>query len=94
MSDINPLRDILSYNGEDEVCINLDNDIKVFFKMDDSFLVTNDRDNNCIAIAGEVENNKTRMFSLHCEGIEVHHNSNDCLGVKIIEKGYELCDNM
>ena len=81
---LNAFEGILVYDQKDTICINLKHNMKVYFKLDDSIMVKNVRDNNCIAVAGEVESDKTRMFSLHREDINVHHNAIDCLSVEII----------
>lgn len=74
---------ILFSNKKDQLCVNLSHDIKVYFSMNDSILIKNYRDGNCIAVAGGVGVNATRLFSLEREGIKVHHNGSDCMGVEI-----------
>lgn len=58
---------------------------RVFFKTNDSIMVRNFRDNNCIAVAGEVVLGKTRLFSLNRHGIKVHHTAYDSMNVEIIK---------
>lgn len=71
-------------NNKDQLCVNLSHDIKVYCSMNDSVLIKNYRDGNCIAVAGGVGVNGTRLFSLEREGIKVHHNGSDCMGIEII----------
>ena len=49
-------------------------------------MVKNFNDNNCIAVAGVEELNKSRLFSLQKDGIKMHHNSTECLDIEIIDE--------
>ena len=41
--------------------------------------------NNCIVVSGQVKYGDTsRKFSLHRDGIKVHHNSTGCLDIEIV----------
>ena len=59
---------------------------RVYLKMDDSVMIKDFTNNNCIAVSGHVRNfDKTRMFSLHRDGIRVHHNAFGTLDIEIID---------
>lgn len=85
MSDYPP-KDTLVWDNMDQFCVNLTHNMKVYFKVNGSLLIKNFSNRNCIAVAGEVGNNQTRLFSLHRDGIKVVHNNNNCLGIQIIEE--------
>ena len=41
--------------------------------------------NNSIVVSGQVNyGDKSRMFSLHRDGIKVHHNSTGCLDIEFV----------
>ena len=48
-------------------------------------MIKNFSNDNCIAVAGVEELHKSRLFSLHHEGIKVHHNSSECLDIEITD---------
>lgn len=68
---------------------------RIFFKDNNSIKVKDCTNNNCIAVGDEPEfADKTRMFSLHRDGINVYHNSADCLSIEMIDLNCPSPNNM
>ena len=78
----------------DQVCISLDHNIKVHFKLDDSIMVKDYSRNSCISVAGtKVLPITTRLFSIHRDGVKVHHNSSDTLMIEFINEYDQAINN-
>lgn len=69
----------------DQVCISLDHNIKVHFKLDNSIMVKNYGRDSCISVAGAQPIGATRLFSICRGGFKVHHNESGCLGIELID---------